>query len=147
MADCISYICIGYILPTIGEYMNSWHPLTSREPTPARGVALVHSGQRPISLEYQINPPSLHLISDTLVTGLALGTQSWLKIWKQEPVWQLLMGEMVSKNNMPKMIWNMLKIVWNMVKVIWNMPKIMSIFDNVLHSSSLASRRWRVWWV
>ena len=81
------------------------------------------------------------------LTGTALGTQSWLKIWKQEPVWQLLMGEMVSKNNMPKMIWNMLKIVWNMVKVIWNMPKIMSIFDNVLHSSSLARRRWRVWWV
>ena len=23
-ADCISYICIGYILPTIGEYMKSW---------------------------------------------------------------------------------------------------------------------------
>ena len=28
-----------------------------RENTPARGVALVHGGQRPISLEYQINPP------------------------------------------------------------------------------------------
>ena len=37
------------------------HPPTSREPTPARGVALVHGGQRPISLEYQINPPSTHI--------------------------------------------------------------------------------------
>ena len=27
---------------------------TSREPSPVRGVALVHGGQRPITLEYQI---------------------------------------------------------------------------------------------
>ena len=28
---------------------------------PVRGVALVHGGQIPISLEYQINPPSTHI--------------------------------------------------------------------------------------
>ena len=28
--------------------------------TPRRGVALVHGGQRPITLEYQINPPTYH---------------------------------------------------------------------------------------
>ena len=37
------------------------NPPTSREPTPARGVALVHGGQNPITLEYQINPPSIHI--------------------------------------------------------------------------------------
>ena len=42
------------------------HPPTSREPTPVRGVALVLGGQNPITLEYQIYPPTI----DTIVTGL-----------------------------------------------------------------------------
>ena len=59
--------------PTVGElreasYLN---PPSGRATPLTRGVALVHGGQRPISLEYQINrlPP---IISDTLVTGMVL---------------------------------------------------------------------------
>ena len=44
------------------------HPPASRENTPSRDVALLLGGQNPISLEYQIYPPSTFI--DTLVTGM-----------------------------------------------------------------------------
>ena len=57
--------------PTVGlgREAPSTHPPSGRATPLTRGVALVHGGQRPISLEYQINrlPP---IISDTLVTGM-----------------------------------------------------------------------------
>ena len=53
----------------------STHPPSGRATPLTRGVALVHGGQRPISLEYQINrlPP---IISDTLVTGMVQSSTS-----------------------------------------------------------------------
>ena len=36
-------------------------PTSQQGHIPARGVALVHGGQIPISLENQINPPSTHI--------------------------------------------------------------------------------------
>ena len=48
------------------SYLN---PPSGRATPLTRGVALVHGGQRPISLEYQINRLPL-IISDTLVTGI-----------------------------------------------------------------------------
>ena len=47
------------------------HPPLKRETPHIWGVSHVHGGQRPISLEYQINhPPQVHSTSDTLVTGM-----------------------------------------------------------------------------
>ena len=59
----------------VGEWRGSFEqlthlPLTSRENTPSRDVALLQGGQNPISLEYQIYPPSTSI--DTLVTGMLL---------------------------------------------------------------------------
>ena len=51
---------------------SSTHPPASRENTPSRDVALLLGGQNPISLEYQIYPPSTSI--DTLVTGVAADT-------------------------------------------------------------------------
>ena len=45
------------------------HPPASRENIPSRGVALLLGGHNPITLEYQIYPPTI----DTLVTGLERG--------------------------------------------------------------------------
>ena len=47
------------------------HSPNSREPTPARGVALRHGGHISISLSVRSTLPPL--ISDTLVTGLVMG--------------------------------------------------------------------------
>ena len=47
------------------------HPPLKRETPHIWGVSHVHGGQRPISLEYQINhPPQVDSTSDTLVTGM-----------------------------------------------------------------------------
>ena len=47
-------------------------PTTPRGPTLCRGGASVQGGQTPISLEYQIYPPSTSI--DTLVTGMSKPT-------------------------------------------------------------------------
>ena len=59
----------------MGREAPSTHPPSGRATPLTRGVALVHGGQRPISLEYQINclPP---IISDTLVTGMLEGAST-----------------------------------------------------------------------
>ena len=45
-------------------------PPTRRAPVPLREVSLPPGGQNPITLEYQIYPPTI----DTIVTGMVLTT-------------------------------------------------------------------------
>ena len=102
------------------------HPPLERETPHIWGVSLVHGGQRPISLEYQIiHPPKVHNTSDTLVTGMSqsrLGDSfrqcylhlRWLYLLLHEFRSQMCHAEEYSRTGNREL--NMIRNMWHTTK-------------------------------